>query len=120
MDQSLLTHCDGLFCATEQRKTATEIPLLFKAPDHRLPRIYVQYELSLADKSLRRTAKTSNSGARAPSTSRCPPRACNGVSLSAPGGGEGRGEVGDSRAVGVAVAHLTFPRLSAWAPPSPP
>src|SRR5947209_12400325 len=112
MDLLVLTHCYGLFCATELRITATKNPLLFKAPDHRLPRIYAQDEMSLADKSLQRTAKTASSGARARSTSRRPSKACNGVSLSAPGGGEGRGEVGDSRAVGVAVAHLTFPRLS--------
>jgi hypothetical protein len=35
-------------------------------------------------------------------------------SLSAPGGGEGRGEVGDSRAV--AVTHLTLPIASQWVP----
>src|SRR5436190_307472 len=29
----------GLSCATGQRITATKIPLLFKAPDHRLPRV---------------------------------------------------------------------------------
>jgi hypothetical protein len=41
----------------------------------------------------------------------------NRISLSAPGNGEGRGEVGDSRAL--AGAHLTLPRC-AQAPPSPP
>jgi hypothetical protein len=40
-------------------------------------------------------------------------------SLSAPGGGEGRGEVGDSRAV--AGTHLTFPIAEAMGPlPLPP
>jgi hypothetical protein len=39
-------------------------------------------------------------------------------SLSAPGGGEGQGEVGDSWAL--ADAHLTLPSLTRWAPPSPP
>ena len=33
-------------------------------------------------------------------------------SLSAPGGGEGRGEVGDSRAL--ANTHLTLPIASRW------
>src|SRR5438552_2412927 len=42
---------------------------------------------------------------------------CSG-SLSAPGGGEGWGEVGDSRAL--ADTHLTLPSLRRWAPPSPP
>ena len=49
MDLSVLTHCYGLFCATEQRTTATKIPLLSKAPDHRLPRIYAQDEMFLSD-----------------------------------------------------------------------
>jgi hypothetical protein len=39
-------------------------------------------------------------------------------SLSAPGGGEGRGEVGDSRAV--ACTHLTLPALRAGPLPLPP
>src|SRR5882672_5186078 len=42
----------------------------------------------------------------------------NSISLSAPGGGEGRGEVGDSRAL--ADAHLTLPAAPPRAPPSPP
>src|SRR5438105_4299736 len=36
-----------------------------------------------------------------------------------PGGGEGRDEVGDSRAL-ARYAHLTLPSLARWAPPSPP
>jgi len=41
------------------------------------------------------------------------------ISLSAPGGGEGRGEVGDSRAP--AGAHLTLPIANAMGPlPLPP
>jgi hypothetical protein len=42
----------------------------------------------------------------------------NGISLSAAGGGEGRGEVGDSREF--AEAHLTFPRLRRGPLPLPP
>src|SRR4051812_35774840 len=41
----------------------------------------------------------------------------NGLSLSALGGGEGRGEVGDS---GPSPAHLTFPRLRRGPLPLPP
>src|SRR5207248_8973810 len=41
------------------------------------------------------------------------------LSLSALGGGEGRGEVGDFRAL-AGEAHLTLPSLRRWAPPSPP
>src|SRR5205814_10245966 len=37
-------------------------------------------------------------------------------SLSAPGGGEGWGEVG----IPSPLAHLTLPSLARWAPPSPP
>src|SRR2546428_8116138 len=39
-------------------------------------------------------------------------------SLSAPGGGEGRGEVGDARALG--NTHLTLPRLRRGPLPLPP
>src|SRR5712692_6889574 len=42
----------------------------------------------------------------------------NSIPLSAPGGGEGRGEVGDSRAL--AGAHLTLPRLRRGPLPLPP
>src|SRR5947207_2197264 len=42
----------------------------------------------------------------------------SGYSLSAPGGGEGRGEVGDSRAL--ADTHLTLPRLGRGPLPLPP
>jgi hypothetical protein len=41
-----------------------------------------------------------------------------GISLSAPGGGEGRGEVGDFGEL--AEAHLTFPRLRRGPLPLPP
>ncbi|MBV9686602.1 MAG: hypothetical protein JO096_05270 [Alphaproteobacteria bacterium] len=40
------------------------------------------------------------------------------ISLSAPGGGEGRGEVGGSRTP--AATHLTRPRLRRWPLPFPP
>jgi hypothetical protein len=42
----------------------------------------------------------------------------NGISLSAPGSGDGRGEVGDSRKF--AEAHLTLPSLSDGPLPLPP
>src|SRR6202022_2124055 len=42
----------------------------------------------------------------------------NSISLSAPGGGEGRGEVGDSRAP--ALARLTLPSLCDGSLPLPP
>src|SRR5712692_11531731 len=42
----------------------------------------------------------------------------NSIPLSAPGGGEGRGEVGDSRAL--AGTHLTLPRLRRGPLPLPP
>jgi hypothetical protein len=57
-------------CVTEQRITATNFRSLFKAPDNRLLRIYVKGEMSLADKTLQKTAKTASLGARARSTSR--------------------------------------------------
>jgi len=41
------------------------------------------------------------------------------LSLSAPGGGEGRGEVGDCRAL-ASIAHLTLPALRAGPLPLPP
>jgi hypothetical protein len=45
--------------------------------------------------------------------------AADAISLSAPGGGESRGEVGDSRAI--AGTHLTLPIADAMGPlPLPP
>ena len=59
-----MTPCDGCL----RQRTANNshnLPLLFKAPDHRLPRIYAVDEMSLADKSLQKTARTASLGAAA-------------------------------------------------------
>src|SRR3982074_2671570 len=67
MDISVMTR-RWLFCPRNSNNSH-KIPLLSRALNQRLTRIYAEDEMSLADKSLQKTARIASPVARAQSTS---------------------------------------------------